>query len=139
MWRKETADKYGMYTDGDFPEDYELWLRWLDAGVKIVKIPNFVFKWYDSDTRLTRTDPRYRDKAFYEIKSKYLAKWLKKNNPHHPKVVVWGASRISRLRSKIIEKFEVEIINYIDISNKRSLDKKIINYKNIPSPNEIFV
>ncbi|OQX99003.1 MAG: hypothetical protein B6I20_10345, partial [Bacteroidetes bacterium 4572_117] len=33
MWRKNVASLHGMYLFGDFPEDYELWLRWLGAGV----------------------------------------------------------------------------------------------------------
>ena len=35
MWRKETGEKHGMYKSGNFPEDYEMWLRWLEEGVKI--------------------------------------------------------------------------------------------------------
>ncbi|KAA3614973.1 MAG: glycosyltransferase [Calditrichaeota bacterium] len=139
MWRKEVADNLGMYRDGKFPEDYELWLRWLGAGIKMHKIPRPVLKWHDSDGRLTRTDRRYSDKAFYEIKTKYLADWLKDNNPHHPNVAVWGASRISRLRARILEKHGVHISCYIDITGKRKLDREVINYKEIPSPKEMFI
>lgn len=32
MWRREVWAEHGGYRDGEFPEDYELWLRWLDAG-----------------------------------------------------------------------------------------------------------
>jgi len=101
MWRKSIADDLGMYKYGDFTEDYELWLRWLSHGVKMQKIPDKVIKWHDSDTRLTRTNKQYSDKAFYAIKTKYLAIWLKENNSEHPKVAIWGASRISRKRSEI--------------------------------------
>jgi len=84
MWRRQTGEMHGLYRAGDFPEDYEMILRWLDKGVKIVKIPEVVLQWYDSDTRLTRTNENYSDKAFYKIKSRYLASWLEKNNPFHP-------------------------------------------------------
>ncbi len=139
MWRREVGEKEGMYRNGPFPEDYELWLRWLDAGVRMYKIPDKVIQWHDSDSRLTRTDRRYSDKAFYEIKTKYLARWLQNHNPHHPDVAIWGASRISRLRARLLEKEGVRISCYIDISGKRKLDKPVINYKEIPKPGAMFV
>lgn len=139
MWRKEVSDLHGSYKNGDFPEDYELWLRWLEKGVKFHKLAQPVIKWYDDDSRLTRIDNRYSDEAFFKIKTSYLAKWLKANNPHHPKVLVWGASKISRKRAKLLEIHGIDISAFIDISIKRKLDKRIIYYKDIPSPREIFV
>jgi len=139
MWRKTVAVKFGMYRHGDFPEDYELWLRWLNKGLKICKIPGVVLKWYDSDTRLTRTNEIYSDKAFYIIKTKYLAGWLKKHNPFYPDVAVWGASRISRRRAKLLKQYGINICCYIDTKKGRQLDHKVIFYKDIPSPKEIFV
>jgi len=139
MWREEIAQKHGMYSQGDFPEDYELWLRWLNEGVKIHKLPETVLKWYDSDTRLTRTQNIYSDNAFYRIKTKYLAEWLKINNPFHPNVAIWGASRISRRRAKLLEQYGIIIYCYIDTKKGRQLDHKVIYYKNIPPPQEIFV
>lgn len=139
MWRKEISDQFGSYENGEFPEDYELWLRWLDKGVQFHKVNCPLIKWYDSEYRLTRTDVRYSNEAFYKIKTFYLAKWLKTNNPFHPRVVVWGASKISRKRANLLEKHNIEISNYIDISEKRQLDQEIIYYKDIPTPDKIFV
>ena len=139
MWRKTIAEKYGMYRCGSFPEDYELWLRWLDNGLKILKLPQLLLKWYDSDTRLTRTHEIYTDKAFYEVKTKYLAKWLKENNPFHPKVAVWGASKISRRRAKLLTQYGIDICCYIDTKKGRQLDREVFYYEDIPLPKEIFV
>ena len=139
MWRKEIADLHGMYRYGDFPEDYEMWLRWLDSGVKIKKITELVLRWYDSDDRLTRTRSIYSDRAFYEIKSQYLAKWLSVHNPFHPKVTVWGASRISRRRARLLENHGVNISCYIDTKSSRQVGEEIVYYKDTPSPNEAFI
>lgn len=139
MWRREIADNFGTYLDGNFPEDYEMWLRWLHNGVKICKIPSVLLKWYDLPTRLTRTDPLYSDKSFFKIKSAYLAKWLERNNIHHSQILVWGASRISRRRAKLLEKYGVTITSYIDITRKRQIDKSVIFYQEIPPPTNAFV
>jgi len=139
MWRRVVGEQYGLYRAGDFPEDYEMWLRWLDAGVKIMKIPHVVLKWYDSDSRLTRTNQIYSDAAFYSIKSEYLAKWLTQYNPFHPKVSIWGASRISRRRARLLEKYGIQFQSYIDTKKSRQLDGKVIYYEDLPPTGEMFV
>ncbi len=139
MWRRDVANKIGMYSNGNFPEDYELWLRWLNRGIRIAKIPNVVLKWYDSDERLTRTNPIYSDESFFKIKTKYLAEWLRESNPFHPNVVVWGASKNSRKRAKHLFDYGIEINHYIDIKPRTNLDREVVNYKNIKSANEIFI
>ncbi len=101
--------------------------------------PETVLHWYDSSSRLTRTHPIYSDLAFYNIKTLYLANWLKKNNPFFPKVVIWGASRISRLRAKLLLKYDITIENYIDIHKKRQLSTDVIYYKDIPNPGHLFI
>ncbi|MBI9035967.1 MAG: glycosyltransferase family 2 protein [Bacteroidales bacterium] len=139
MWRKICADQLGMYRNGDFPEDYELWLRWMDAGIRIHKLNLLVLRWYDSNERLTRTHPIYSDEAFYRIKTQYLEKFLTETNPHHPKVAIWGASKISRNRSKILSEYSIEVNCYIDIKKTRQLDKQIIYYEDLPNAGEIFI
>jgi glycosyltransferase involved in cell wall biosynthesis len=139
MWRSLVSEKFGMYRNGDFPEDYELWLRWLDSGVKIGKIQETVLKWYDSDTRLTRTDNVYSNDSFYRAKSPYLAKELAKINKYHPKLAVWGASKTSRKRAKLLQEYGIEICCYIDITNKRQIPDKLMYYKDLPEVGSLFV
>lgn len=139
MWRRSVGEKHGLYKAGDFPEDYEMWLRWLDRGVKIMKIPTSLLKWYDSDTRLTRTDKIYSDAAFYRIKSEYIAKWLRENNPYHPYVSIWGASRISRRRARLLEPFGVSFKCFIDTKKSRQIGNEIIYFEDLPSAGEMFI
>ncbi|MBS3771157.1 MAG: hypothetical protein KGY70_13970, partial [Bacteroidales bacterium] len=124
---------------GDFPEDYELWLRWLHGGVKICKIPTMVLEWHDYGNRLTRNHPNYSDEAFYHIKTHYLVQWLEQNNPFHPTVLVWGASRISRARAGLLESYGIRISAYIDIKRTRQLNKDVIYYQDLPDPGKNFI
>lgn len=139
MWRKEISEKHGLYREGNFPEDYEMILRWLDSDVRIDKIDRIMLKWYDSLSRLTRTDKKYRDRSFFKIKSIYLEKWLGKNNPFHPIVSVWGASRISRRRARLLEDLGIEIEFYIDTKKTRQIDKQIVYYEDLPETGEMFI
>lgn len=140
MFRRELFEKFGAYRDGPFPEDYELWLRWLANGVQMAKVDEELLTWNDPPERLSRTDARYNVDAFYRIKSEYLAMWLKKNNPHHPDVIVWGAGRVTRKRAEILTQYGIRVTYYIDLK-PRSLDcgTPVIHHDNIPSPDECFV
>jgi glycosyltransferase involved in cell wall biosynthesis len=139
MWRKETGEQHGLYKSGNFPEDYEMWLRWLAQGVKIGKVNKYIIKWIDSEHRLTRTHPIYSDEAFYNIKSYYLAKWLSNHNKHHPFVMIWGASKISRRRAELLKAYGIKIQGYIDIKMTRQINEDIIYYKNLPDFNSCFI
>lgn len=128
MFRKHLADKYGGCIHADFPEDYEQWLRYMSFGAKVNKIEEPLLKWYDSDTRLTRTDGRYSADAFFRVKAKYLAKQLKEDR--HTDVWIWGAGRVSRQRAEHLTENGINILGYIDVKD-RTLDNKkpCINYK----------
>jgi glycosyltransferase involved in cell wall biosynthesis len=136
FFRKETAEKYGYYKHGDFPEDYEMFLRWLSRGVKFYKIPEKLLQWHDSPGRLTRTDSRYAFKAFYETKSPYIAEYSRKHNPHHPKVAIWGAGRRSRRRANILKEHGLEIDFYIDIKQTKDYAKY---YKEVTKAGDFFI
>jgi len=139
MWRKKLEIDYGRYAHGDFPEDYDLWLRWIDAEVKVGKVTETVLQWNDSANRLTRTNRRYRTAAFYRTKAKYLEYKLRANNPHFPKVYVWGASRVMRSRAAFLAEYGIEVLAFIDITEKRKINANLLYYKNIPSPNDAFI
>lgn len=140
MFRRELVSKYGGYRDGPFPEDYELWLRWMDAGVQVAKIDEELLTWNDPPDRLSRTDPRYQVDAFYGTKSRYLMRWLEQHNPHHPDIIIWGAGRVTRKRVKILQQHGVHITQYIDIKQRVLNDGiPVISPECIPSPENGFI
>lgn len=139
MFRKEIAIKHGLYKDGNFPEDYEMFLRWIEAGVRYHKLPDYLIDWYDSETRLTRTDKRYSFEAFYKIKSSYLFNYLKENNPYFPNIVVWGAGKRTKRRTKKLKKTGINIQYFIDVDKKKINNLDVISYKNIPKKGQIYI
>ncbi|MEA2012613.1 MAG: glycosyltransferase, partial [Verrucomicrobiota bacterium] len=143
MFRKSLIKKYGGYAEGNFPEDYELWLRWLDLGVKMEKIPEKLLLWNDTSTRLSRTENRYSFDNFYRCKAKYLAEWLKKHNPHYPDIMLCGSGRTTRKRADMLCKYGINILSYIDVDPKRIGQKihtiPVIAYLDIPSPEKSFI
>src|SRR5690606_5954977 len=47
MFRRELIERHGGYLDNDEPEDYELWLRLMDAGVRFAKVQEVLLRWND--------------------------------------------------------------------------------------------
>jgi glycosyltransferase involved in cell wall biosynthesis len=139
MWRKSVGQQFGLYKQGDFPEDYEMWLRWLEAGVEIHKLNYKFLKWFDSDTRLTRTDDIYSDEAFFRIKSEYLYRTLKKQNLFFPYVLIWGASATSRQRLKPLVDLGIVPVAFIDVKRTRQIGSKVIYYEDLPEPGSNFI
>lgn len=119
MMRRDLIREHGPFRDGDFPEDYELVLRWLEAGVQMQKVDKELLIWNDPPDRLSRNHPKYTVEAFYRIKSQYLYRWLKQNSATHPKVGVIGSGRTSRKRYQMLEKLGVETSFYVDVDPRK--------------------
>ena len=98
MLRRECVDKWGAYRDGDFAEDWEIWLRWLHHGAVMDKLPQQMLVWNDAPARATRADRRYAREACDRLRAQWLALWLEQNNPFHPHVWVVGGGRVARQR-----------------------------------------
>ncbi len=120
MFRRDLMEKHGGYRDGDFPEDYELWLRWMEAGVRFGKVPEEILVWNDPPGRLSRTDPRYDVDRFYETKCAYLARWLRGNVDPGRALWLWGAGRVTRRRFDPLEHEGVRFEGFIDVDPKKA-------------------
>jgi len=140
MFRRGLFEEYGAYREGPFPEDYELWMRWMANGVKMGKVDEELLIWNDPPQRLSRSDPRYSMEAFYRIKSEYLSMWLAKNNPHHPDVIVWGAGRVTRKRADILKEFGIRVTHCIDLKARAlNCGTPVLHHNDIPAPDSCFI
>jgi GT2 family glycosyltransferase len=72
MMRREMAAL--GYADNGWPEDYDLILRALGAGMAIGVVPKRLLSWRDRAAGLSRTDARYSLDAFTACKAHFLAR-----------------------------------------------------------------
>jgi glycosyltransferase involved in cell wall biosynthesis len=117
MFKNSTVLRLGGYREGDFPEDYELWLRMHQAGTRMIKIPETLLYWRDSESRLSRTASIYRRAAFDNIRAQYLSQdsRLQQNRP----LVIWGAGRKTRKRADLLLSKGFTPAAWIDIDPKK--------------------
>lgn len=118
MARRAAIAGAGGYRDGDFPEDYDLWLRLFLAGKRFAKLPGTLVQWRDHAARLTRTHQRYRLAAFFGIKSAAL--WtLDGERMRRGTTVVWGAGNRGRPWRRFLRQHAVRPAFLVDVDARK--------------------
>lgn len=119
MFLRNLLQRHGGYREGGFPEDYELWLRWLDVGVRFGKTPEALLTWNDRDDRLTRTDERYSNESFYRLKGHFLGRWIRREVDGDRPIWIWGAGRTARRRAEFLSAEAVGWQAWVDIDKAK--------------------
>ncbi len=141
-FRRELIERFGGYRGGAFPEDHELWLRWIDAGVRFAKVPEVLLRWNDPPDRLSRCDPRYSIDATSRLRCEHLAIDLERRGETRP-LWLWGAGRITRRRFDALAERGFPIAGFIDIDpdrvGQRSLGVPIVGPDRLPAIERSYI
>jgi glycosyltransferase involved in cell wall biosynthesis len=116
MFRAAVFDKAGGYTDDGLPEDYDFWLRALEAGARFGKIDRVLHFWREHPQRVTRTHPRYSVEAFLRAKVGFLLRGpLAGKRPY----VVWGAGMKGRRLTRLLVRADRPPVALLDIDRAK--------------------
>ena len=124
MFRRTMVTTAGGYRDGDFPEDYELWLRLTEHGCRLAKIERCLLHWRQHDDSLSRRDPRYSRDAFDRLRAYYLARDPRLNSGRP--LVFWGAGRRTRRHPAHITALGFTPCAWVDVDPKK-IGNRILN------------
>jgi glycosyltransferase involved in cell wall biosynthesis len=114
--RTDVLRALGGWRDGVFPEDYDLWLRAFDAGLRFAKLPQVVLDWRDSPGRLTRNDPRYAPAAFARLKAEALCRGpLAAGRP----AVVWGAGPLGKAFARALRGAGCDVAAFVEVDPRK--------------------
>lgn len=117
MFRRGAVVEIGGYRDGDFPEDYELWLRMLGAGLRFGKVPQVLLEWRESAGRTSRIDARYEREKFDRLRTHHLSRDPRLCSGRE--IVIWGAGRRTRRRLDPLLARGVEPLAWVDIDLRK--------------------
>jgi glycosyltransferase involved in cell wall biosynthesis len=114
--RREALDAVGGWRDGDFPEDYDLWLRLARSGARLSNVPEVLLAWRESAGRLTRTDPRYALARHVALK----ADWLR-DGPlaDRCEVALWGAGETGRAFARALGARGIRVVLFLEVDRKK--------------------
>lgn len=116
IFRKQVVLEAGGYQEHGWPEDYDLWLRLAEAGIRFGKVPEVLLSWRDHPTRLTRSDSRYSLENFLRAKAHYL---LGGPLAGCDAIFIWGAGMHGRRLSKHLLAGGTPLVAFFDIDPKK--------------------
>lgn len=138
VFRRDLVERFGGYNSGPLPEDHELWLRWMDAGVRFAKLPEELLTWNDHAGRLSRTHSNYSVDAFFTTKAKWLARWMKRKLNGRP-VIIAGTSVMCQQRAALLEATGIAVHAYTDVKGRGVPGRKYIPHDQLPPAGEAFI
>jgi len=114
--RRRALEEAGGWRDGDFPEDYDLWLRLVAAGHRLSNVPETLLDWRESTGRLTRTDGRYGLTRHLALKAAWLA-----GGPlaDRREVALWGAGQTGRAFARALAVHGVAAVLFLEVDAKK--------------------
>jgi glycosyltransferase involved in cell wall biosynthesis len=116
MMRTEALRALGGWREFDGPEDYDLWLRAFEAGLRFAKLEEILLSWRDSPRRLTRTDPRYAPERFQALK---LAALLRGPLAGGRAAVVWGAGRVGKSWARALRTEGHAVVAFVEVDPRK--------------------
>lgn len=116
IMRASDLHELGGYRDLQWPEDYDLWLRFHAAGKRFGKVRRVLLFWREHETRLTFTDSRYSLENFLRLKAHFLVPIIaRKGRP----LIVWGAGMTGRRLAKHLMREGARPVAVVDIDPRK--------------------
>jgi glycosyltransferase involved in cell wall biosynthesis len=116
VMRRDAFDAVGGYRDAGWAEDYDLWLRLIEADHRLGKVPEILLGWTDGAERLSRRDDRYSLANFQRAKAHFLAR-LPRARDHG--VVLWGAGPIGKRMARLLKRESAHVHRFIEVNPRK--------------------
>ncbi len=114
--RRDALERVGGFRETEGPEDYDLWLRFDEAGLGLAKLDDVLLRWRHRADRLTFNDPRYALARFAELKAPYLARRLRAlGRPF----AIWGAGKTGKRLARALELHDAWPARFYDIDPRK--------------------
>jgi len=114
--RREALARLGGWRAGDFPEDYDLWLRIAEAGGRLANLPETLLDWREGPGRATRTDPRYARARHLELKVDFLARTVLQGRSE---VAIWGAGETGQAFADALGRRRIGVALFVDVDPRK--------------------
>lgn len=114
--RRAALEDVGGWREGDFPEDYDLWLRLAESGGELTNLPRRLLDWRESARRLTRTDARYAIARHVALKCAFLARG---GLAGRREVALWGAGETGKAFADALRAEGVSVALFVEVDPRK--------------------
>lgn len=132
MFRKELVVSLGSYRDMGWAEDYDLWLRMAQAGIRFSRTAEPLLYWRDRPERATRTMAEYTADAFRRCKLHHLCNGFLHGGAE---VVLAGAGKEGRAWQRLLAEAGIAVALWVDVDPKKS--GRLLHGARIVAPHEV--
>lgn len=132
MYRKEIVARLGGYRDMGWAEDYDLWLRMAEGGVRFAKTIEPLIYWRDRPERATRTMDEYSADAFRRCKAHHLRSGFLRGEAA---VVLAGAGKEGRAWQRILAGLGIHVSLWVDVDPKKK--GRVLHGAAVVAPDEV--
>jgi hypothetical protein len=116
VMRREALEAAGGYREREWAEDYDLWLRLMEHGVRFAKLGEVLMEWRDSPGRLTRQGGRYSQENFLKAKAHFLGRLTQ---VVHRGVAICGAGPIGKRMGRELRAEGVALEAFYEVHPRR--------------------
>jgi glycosyltransferase involved in cell wall biosynthesis len=114
--RRDLIIQAGGYRDSGWPEDYDLWLRLAESGIRFARLPLTLLFWRDHPNRATRTMGEYSADAFRACKLHYLQQGFLRGEQ---RVIIAGAGLEGRAWQRLLADEGIGISCWVDVDPRK--------------------
>jgi glycosyltransferase involved in cell wall biosynthesis len=114
--RRRALERAGGWRDGDFPEDYDLWLRLAERGGRLANVPETLLAWRESPGRATRRDARYALARHVALKAAFLRRTAL---ARASAVAIWGAGPTGKAFAAALAREGVGVALFVDVDRRK--------------------
>jgi glycosyltransferase involved in cell wall biosynthesis len=130
--RKNIMTELGGYRDMGWAEDYDLWLRMAQTGVRFAKSAEPLLFWRDRPERATRTMSEYSNDAFRRCKLHHLQCGFLQGTTS---VILAGAGKEGRAWQRLLAEAGIKVALWVDVDPKKS--GRLLHGARVVAPQEL--
>jgi glycosyltransferase involved in cell wall biosynthesis len=116
FFRREAYDAVGGYRETSGPEDFDLLLRFVEAGEQLASVPDVLTLWRLDEQSLQRTDPRYAAEGFLQTKLDHLQRLGLQGDRD---LVIWGQTHAGKWLAREIQGSGRTVACFVDLDSRK--------------------
>jgi hypothetical protein len=124
MTHREDLLSCGAFDHDEYPEDYDLCFRFYKQKLTVVSSSLTLHLWRDYPSRTSRTDARYSNQQYFDLKLKYF---LELDYDDTRPLIIWGAGRKGKELAKKLNQYQLPF--YWLCNNRQKWGVEIYNTK----------
>ncbi len=124
MCYRQDLLKYKLFESLEYPEDYDLVLKWYQYNFEVLSVNDITLLWREHPDRTSRISKYYQQKAFFELKTKRL---LEKEYRKPGTIGIIGKGQKANLCAAILKRSEIPYKQYNDPNKLQELTYKSLD------------